>query len=140
MNPSVTYHGAASRLRDACIALRYAACASMGQRRGRFELAEIKRGQWQSQSGILGPRRDGEIQLEGDWKFQWRAFLEPSEISRRFAQLNTTLEVPGLWRESDYPLHGYGTYALRVSDLPNDSLAHDAAHYLSRDALRLRRD
>ena len=69
------------------------------------------------------PERDGEIELEGDWKFEWRTFLEPSEVSKRFTQLNTTLEVPGLWRESGYPLHGYGTYALRVSELPNDSLS-----------------
>ena len=69
------------------------------------------------------PERDGEIELEGDWKFEWRTFLEPIEVSTRFTQLDTTLEVPGLWRESGYPLHGYGTYALRVSELPNDSLS-----------------
>ena len=106
MGPPVTYHGAASRLRDACIALRYAACASMGQRRGRRSSSpksSVVNGNLNLAS--WDPGRDGEIQLEGDWKFQWRAFLEPSRnLSRRFAQLNTTLEVPGLWRESGYPL------------------------------------
>ena len=86
------------------------------------------------------PERDGEIQLEGDWKFQWRAFL---------SRVKSLSGLPSLTRHSksrvcgENPLPSSRLRYLRPSRLRASqrlSLAHDAAHYLSRDALCLRRD
>ena len=43
-------------------------------------------------------KKDGPVQLKGDWEFYWQQHLEPGEFSRPTAPQKTGfIQVPGYW-------------------------------------------
>ncbi|HEX3048152.1 MAG TPA: 7TM diverse intracellular signaling domain-containing protein, partial [Bacillota bacterium] len=66
------------------------------------------------------PRRDGTLNLNGEWDFYWRRFLSYQEIVARDPTPDLKAVVPDVWnnyklRGKNLPGFGYATYRLRVT-------------------------
>lgn len=68
-------------------------------------------------------RTSGPVDLDGEWEFYWKKFLDPKESDRGDARASF-IQVPGKWEKSGYGKEensgfGYASYRLRIL-LPSD--------------------
>ena len=68
-------------------------------------------------------KRDGIIDLRGEWQFYWERFVKPMEIPE--VKKGTPVNVPGSWKglKEDFSKHGYGTYILKVINNKNQNIS-----------------
>ena len=77
-----------------------------------------------AKKGVLDLRgwdfdRDGNIALNGEWKFYWKELINPNDsILKDITEVNF-IKVPGLWKNAElegksYSPHGYATYSLDI--------------------------
>jgi len=58
--------------------------------------------------------------LDGEWDFFFAELLTPEDFINGTATDRTTIDVPGSWHTSGYPLYGYATYRLIIkTDQPS---------------------
>ncbi|MEN8120922.1 MAG: sensor histidine kinase [Bacteroidota bacterium] len=77
-----------------------------------------------AKKGILDLRgwdfeKDGNIPLNGEWKFYWKKLVDPNDTTYRFDSDWNIINVPGLWRDTKLkgkpvPSIGYATYRLEI--------------------------
>ena len=70
-------------------------------------------------------KKDGSIELEGDWEFYWHRLLDPKDFS--INQNPKFVYFPHLWTELDTSLtkkssFGYATYRLRIVNASNKEI------------------
>lgn len=65
---------------------------------------------------------NGYIELNGEWEFYYGEFIEPGQFNEKSARY---IKVPGIWSRDvegeTYPVKGFGTYRLRLVNIPKDS-------------------
>jgi len=76
------------------------------------------------EKGVLDLRgwdfeKDGNIALNGEWKFYWNIFLNPDSLETHSSGKETYINVPDLWKNIElkgksYSPHGYATYSLNI--------------------------
>jgi class 3 adenylate cyclase len=60
---------------------------------------------------------DSGFTLDGEWKFYWNEFIDPSNIPKDNPETKL-MNVPSQWQQNDYPVQGYASYLLTIQ-LPN---------------------
>ncbi len=67
---------------------------------------------------------NGYIELNGEWEFYFGEFIEPGQFQEKSARY---IKVPGIWSRDvegeNYPVKGFGTYRLRLVNIPEESEA-----------------
>ena len=77
-----------------------------------------------AEKGVLDLRgwdfeKDGNIALNGEWRFYWKELVNPNDTIVKFPAKETFILVPGLWRNVElegelYSSQGYATYSLEI--------------------------
>ena len=82
-----------------------------------------------AEKGVLDFHRvewpeNGYIELNGEWEFYYGEFIEPGQFNEKSARY---IKVPGIWSRDvegeTYPVKGFGTYRLRLVNIPKESEA-----------------
>ena len=64
-------------------------------------------------------KKDGPIELKGDWRFNWNKFVDPFKSG----QIGQFEKVPGRWinYKNKYPKLGFATYSVTLKNPPKNS-------------------
>ena len=74
--------------------------------------------------------KDGQVELDGEWEYYDKQFLDPSTIKNGVEMTYQHLRTPtaaetvnGIWRKIFKPTSGYGTYRIKVITPPKTLIA-----------------